>query len=151
MTGRGNADDDEQRDSSEVPWHNRPPELIGASLLAVLVIVLVVFAVSFMTRQFSEPEEAPLNFVDPTYSVSETGSATTTTTQTITSTSPPLTTEINTPDLPSTTTSSSETSESDTAEETTAEETTSEEEETTERTTRRGPRTNVTRTLYPPP
>ncbi len=48
-----------------------------------------------MARQFGEPEPAPLDFVAPTYSATDSESATaSTTTQTITSTSPPETTDI---------------------------------------------------------
>ncbi len=144
MTGQ----DDEQRTSTEEPWHNRTGSLLGASALAVMLIGVLVLAATCVSRQFSEPEEAPLHFVDPSFSATAPGGTTPTTTQTITSTSPPVTTDIGDPSATSTTTSTTTTSSS----ETTTERTTSaeDEEDETPRTTRR-PRTNVTRTLYPIP
>jgi hypothetical protein len=139
--------DDEQTSPPE-PWHNRTPAVIGASILGLAAIGLLILVLSFVARQFSEPEQAPLNFVEPTYSATATRSATTTTTQTITSTSPPVTTDLD-PGLappPPPPTSSSETSSDDP----TAEEDEDDEDDVT-RTPRRGPRTNVTRTLYPAP
>lgn len=144
---RGDHDDD----VSSQPWYNRTPEVIGASLAALVAIAILVLAVSYVARQFGEPEQAPLNYVEPTFSATSSGSATATTTRTITSTSPPQTTEIGGPLDPSTSTtsSSSDTSTSETSETPTVEE--EETDEPTERTTRRGPRTNVTRTLNPYP
>jgi hypothetical protein len=158
VTGRGRTTlDDDRQSSSEVPWHNRTPEVIGASLLGLAAIALIVFAVSFVARQFGEPEQAPLNFVDPSFSSRTTAAATTTTTQTITSTSPPITSDINNPaDSSSSSTSSSTSNTSGTSSSETSTSgsrttaATDSDEPTTTRTTRR-PRTNVTRTLYPPP
>ena len=147
----GNHDDGHPRSQ---PWHNRTPAVVGASVVALAVIGVLVLAVTFVSRQMGEPEQAPLNYVEPTFSATATQSGTATTTQTITSTSPPETTEIGgplepptTPTTPSTTSSSETTSESATTEE----DDDDEDEETTERTTRRGPRTNVTRTFSPLP
>ena len=132
------------------PWHNRTPAVVGASVLGVVVIGILVLAISYMSQQFGEPEQAPLDFVEPTFSATSERSGTATTTQTITSTSPPQTTEIGGPLDPSTTpsTTSSTTSSSETTSEPPTVEEETEEEESTERTTRR-PRTNVTRTLNP--
>ena len=100
-----------------------------------------------MTQQYNEPEQAPLYFVEPTFSATATGTSTTTT-QTITSTSPPQTTDINGP----TTSSSSDTSSSETSSSETARRTVEEDDDpTTRRSPRRTPRTNVTRTLNPYP
>lgn len=148
---RGDHDDE---DVSSQPWYNRTPEVVGASLAALAAIGILVLAISYVARQFSEPAQAPLNYVEPAYSATSSGSATATTTRTVTSTSPPQTTEIGGPLDPSTSTtsSSSETSTSTTSSETpTVEEEEEETDETTERTTRRQPRTNVTRTLNPYP
>jgi cytoskeletal protein RodZ len=142
-------DNDARRNSSPQPWHNRTPALLGASVLAVAVIGLLIVVATAVAGQFGEPEEAPLNFVEPTYSATATQSETTpTTTQTITSTSPPETTDINGPPTPSSsTTSSSET----TSDETTTSRRSNEDDDRPSRTTRRGPRTNVTRTFNPYP
>lgn len=151
MTGRDPDDyDDEQ---SPTPWYNRTPNVIGASVAGLAVIGILIAAVTFVSRQFSEPEQAPLNFVDPSFSATATGSSSTpTTTGTITSTSPPVTTDIN---GPSSTTSSSDTSSTDTTSTTrtawTQPYTPPSGEQSEPSTTRRGPRTNVTRTLYPQP
>jgi cytoskeletal protein RodZ len=154
VTGR---DTDDEGPASPTPWYNRTGAVVGASALGIVVIGILVAAGIFVTRQFNEPQRAPLNFVEPSFSATTPGSPTPTTTATITSTSPPVTTDIDTP------TSSSPTSSSDTSGSTTsssepsqrsAPRTTSEQDddgESAPRTTRRGPRTNVTRTLYPRP
>lgn len=134
MARRQFDDDDGQ------PWHNRTSTLLGASVLAILVIGILIVAATALARQFGETEEAPLDFVTPSFSATASMSTDTTTTQTITSTSPPETTDI---DGPSTSpTSSSETTSSSDDDE---------DEGPTTRTTRRTPRTNITRTLNPYP
>jgi hypothetical protein len=136
----------------ETPWYNRTPNVIGASVAGIAAIAIIIAAVTFVARQFSEPEQAPLNFVTPSFSASASHSSTPTTTATITSTSPPVTTDIN---GPSSTTSSSDTSGTDTTSTThtawTQPYTPPSGESSEPSTTRRGPRTNVTRTLYPQP
>ncbi|WP_322788815.1 hypothetical protein [Mycolicibacterium rutilum] len=143
------VDRDDGRDPESQPWYNRTPEVIGASLVALVAIGLLVFAGTYVSRQFNEPQQAPLNFVEPSFAPAQSRTPTTTaTTQTITSTSPPQTTEINEPTTPSeSTTSESET----TSERPRVRDTEDDDEESTPRTTRRGPRTNVTRTLNPFP
>ncbi|MDV3135847.1 hypothetical protein [Mycobacterium sp. 29Ha] len=145
MARRQFDDDDGQ------PWHNRTSTVLGASVLAIVVIGILIVAATAMARQFGETEEAPLDFVTPSFSATASPSTDTTTTQTITSTSPPETTDI---DGPSTSpTSSSETtssSESSTRRPTTRNDD-DEDEGPTTRTTRRTPRTNITRTLNPYP
>lgn len=139
--------DPDDYDDEQTPWYNRTPAVVGASVVGLAVIAILIAAVTFVSRQFSEPTEAPLNYVEPTFSATATGSSSTpTTTATITSTSPPVTTDIN---APSSTTSSPDTSSSDTSTRVTQSRPTND--ESTPRTTRRGPRTNVTRTLYPQP
>src|SRR5690606_34842103 len=77
------------------PWHNRTPAVAGASIAGLAVIGLLVLAVSMLTRQFSAPEQAPLDFVEPSYSaVTQAATTTATTTATITTTSPPQTTDL---------------------------------------------------------
>ena len=151
MTGP-DPDDYDDEESPPTPWYNRTPNVIGASVAGVAAIGIIIAAVTFVSRQFDEPEQAPLNFVDPSFSATASQSTTTTTTATITSTSPPVTTDI---DGPSSTTSSSDTSSTDTTSTThtawTQPYTPPSGEESSPSTTRRGPRTNVTRTLYPQP
>ena len=151
MAGEDPDDYDDQ--SSDTPWYNRTPTVIGASVAGIAAVAIMIAAVTFVARQFSEPEQAPLNFVDPTFTATASHSSTSTTTATITSTSPPVTTDINGPS--STTSSSSDTSTTDTTSTTrtawTQPYTPPGGEESSPPTTRRGPRTNVTRTLYPQP
>jgi hypothetical protein len=140
--------DSERRNSSPQPWHNRTPALLGVSVLALAVIGLLIVVATAVAGQFGEPEEAPLDFVEPTYSATATQSAPTpTTTQTITSTRPPETTDINGPP----TSSSSTTSSSESSTDDTTARRDSENDDRPSRTTRRGPRTNVTRTFNPNP
>ncbi|WP_082962207.1 hypothetical protein [Mycobacterium sp. 852014-52144_SCH5372336] len=152
MPGGNSNDHDRGGDPPQQPWYNRTPEVVGASLLGLVAIGLLVLAVSFVADRSSEPAQAPLNYVEPTFTPTETQTATTATTGTVATTSPPETTEINDPPPSETTTSGSETTSS--SETTTSSERppTSEADvdRTTTRTTRR-PRTNVTRTLYPYP
>jgi hypothetical protein len=138
----------DEYDPSEQPWHNRTPAVVGASLAGLALIGILIAIAVAMTQQYNEPEQAPLYFVEPTFSATATGTSTTTT-QTITSTSPPQTTDINGP----TTSSSSDTSSSETSTDTTTARRTVEEDDdpTTRRSPRRTPRTNVTRTLNPYP
>ena len=105
---RRQYDDDED---DRQPWHNRTSTVVGASVLAILVIGILIVAATALAREFGETEPAPLDFVAPTYSAtnSESAATSTSTTQTITSTSPPETTDI---DGPSATSSSETTSSS---------------------------------------
>jgi hypothetical protein len=148
MAGR----DSDDYDDDQSPWYNRTPAVIGASVAGLAVIGILIAAVTFVSGQFNEPDQAPLNFVPPSFSATATRSSSTpTTTATITSTSPPVTTDI---DGPSSTTSSSDTSSStDTSTRTawTKPYTPPSGDESSPTTTHRGPRTNVTRTLYPQP
>ena len=157
MAVTGPDPDDYDDEQSPAPWYNRTPAVVGASVVGIAVIGILIAAVTFVSRQFNEPEQDPLNFVEPSFSATATRSSSTpTTTATITSTSPPVTTDINPPPStpsPSNTSSSSSdtTSSSDTSTSTRITQSRRSNEESTPRTTRRGPRTNVTRTLYPPP
>jgi len=154
MAGQDDDHDDEQL-SSATPWYNRTPALVGASVAGLAVIGILIAAVTFVSHHFNEPDQAPLNFVEPSFSATATHSLSTpTTTATITSTSPPVTTDI---DAPSSTTSSSPDTSSGTDTSTpsgtawTRPHTSASGAESPPSTTRRGPRTNVTRTLYPLP
>lgn len=151
MAGQDPDDNDDEQSPAPAPWYNRTPNVIGASAAGLAVIGILIAAVTFVSRQFNEPVQAPLNFVEPTFSATATGSSSTpTTTATITSTSPPVTTDI---DAPSATTSSSSDTSSSSEPSTSTRVTNSRpsNDGSTPSTTRRGPRTNVTRTLYPQP
>ena len=148
MAGR----DPDDYDDDQSPWYDRTPAVIGASVAGLAVIGILIAAVTFVSRQSNEPDQPPLNFVPPSFSATATRSSSTpTTTETITSTSPPVTTDINGPS--STTSSSGTSSSSDTSPGTawTKPYTPPSGAESSPTTTRRGPRTNVTRTLYPQP
>lgn len=155
MAGQDHDDYDDEQSSSATPWYNRTPALVGASVAGLAVIGILIAAVTFVSRQFNEPDQAPLDFVEPSFSATATHSPSTpTTTATITSTSPPVTIDI---DAPSSTTSSSPDTSSGTDTSTptrtawTKPYTPPSGAESPPSTTRRGPRTNVTRTLYPQP
>lgn len=147
--------DDEPREP--VPWHNRPSTLLGASLAALVVIAVLVASVSWLTSRFDRPQQAPLDFVEPSFSATTTQPATTTTTQTITSTSPPATTDIDPGSTTSTSGSPTSTSPGppSTSPPTTyaprTREDDGEDDDATPTSTRRRPRLNQTRTLYPSP
>jgi cytoskeletal protein RodZ len=146
--------DDEQSPASE-PWHNRTSAVVGASVVGIVVIGLLIMAGTFVARQFNQPEQAPLNFVTPSFSASSTDSSSTpTTTATITSTSPPETTDIDGPSSTSGSPSSSDTSSSFALEDPahtawTRPYTPSSASPSAPTTGQHGPRFNVTRTLNP--
>jgi cytoskeletal protein RodZ len=147
MAGQYPDDNDDERSPVAEPWYNRTPNVIGASVAGLGVVGILIAAVTFVSGQFNQPTEAPLNYVEPTFSATATGSSSaTTTTATITSTSPPVTTDIN---GPSSTTSPSEVWSSDRSTQVTQSRPSND--GSAPSTTRRGPRTNVTRTLYPQP
>jgi hypothetical protein len=142
---------DEEFDNDEPspqPWHNSTPAVLGASAVGVAVIAVVVGVISLVTGPSDPPADAPLNFVEPSFSAtaSRTPTSASTTTATITSTAAVSTTEINAPLAPPTTSGtsgSSESSSSPSLEE--------DDDGPTTRTPRRTPRTNITRTLLPRP
>ncbi|WKG04225.1 hypothetical protein [Mycolicibacterium sp. HK-90] len=157
MTG----DDDDQGQPPEAPWHHSTPAVLGASVAALVVIGLVLWAAITLTSS-SEPEDAPIDFVPPTYASTSAKTSKTTTTRTITTTRPLETTEFGLPGVPDpsgTTSETSGTSGTSTTETTptttptttepTLTESETEDDEAT--TTRNRPRTNVTRTVYPAP
>ena len=139
------------------PWHNSPKAVIGASAAALAAIGVLVAAVMFVSGG-DEPSDAPVNFVDPSFSETAAASSVTTTTPTITSTPTISTTEINAPTGPSTTSGtsgSSETSGSSSSESPGAPTFTrpprqrQDDDNTGGPTSRTRPRLNVTRTLGP--
>ncbi|WP_236735228.1 hypothetical protein [Mycolicibacterium peregrinum] len=154
MTG-----DDDDQGQPEAPWHHSTPAVAGASAAALAVIGLVLWAAISLTSS-GGPDDAPIDFVPPTYTSTSVRTTKSTTTRTTTSRLP-VTTEFGVPS-DTTSTSTPETSETTTT-------TTSETSPTTTTTTttttpsytqpgygeypttHNRPRTNVTRTLYPPP
>jgi hypothetical protein len=141
-------DDDKGDTLSDPPWHEKTPTVVGASVAALLALAILYFLISTVARQFNTPDPAPSYYVDPGDTSSYSRTSATTTTETITSTVPPITTEIN----PGETTAPSTTSGTDTSVNTNL--------PTTHRSTpssgdetsfSRRPRFNETRTLYPRP
>jgi len=104
-------DADEGGDTlTEPAWHERTSTLVGASVAALLALAILYFLISTVARQFNGPDPAPGYYVDPGSSSSFSRSETTTSTETITSTVPPVTTEINPGDPSSTSTTTTDTS-----------------------------------------
>ena len=156
------ADDDDQGQPPEAPWHHSTPAVAGASAAALAVIGLVLWAAIALTSS-GGPEDAPIDFVPPSYTSTSVKTSKSTTTRTTTS-QLPVTTEFGLPgESDTTTTSPSETSGTSITSETSPTSTTTTTTTTTTTqsgsadygeyptTTRHRPRTNVTRTLYPPP
>lgn len=150
MTG-----DNDSGDSGAPPepaWHERTSTVVGASAGALAVIAIAYFLISTMVSEFSDPDPVRQYFPDSGGTTSRTSLTATTTTQTITSTRAPITTDINPGEQ--TTTSGSETSGSETSSSETSTTTSRSPRSTTEdngETTRQRPRLNETRTLYPRP
>jgi hypothetical protein len=145
------ADDNgDGNEPDSVPWHYSTAKVAGASVAALAAIGLIVGGVTFVSRQVEQPPEAPMNFVDPSFSETS-DSATPTTTETITSTVPPVTSEIDAPSSPESTSSSTDTT-SSSSDSTTRRSRPGDDDDTeTSRTSRSRPRLNETRTLYPRP
>jgi hypothetical protein len=136
---------------SPQPWHNSTPAVLGASAVGVALIAILVGVISLVTGPSGPPADAPLNFVEPSFSetASRTPTSAPTTTATITSTTAVSTTEINAPLAPPPTTSGTSGSSESTSPPSQEED--EDEDEPTVRTPRRTPRTNITRTLIPRP
>ena len=141
-----------RRGIAAAPWYNRTPTVIGASVAGLAVIGILIAAVTFVAGQFNEPEQAPQNFVDPSFSATATQSSVDADhDRDDHQHQPPVTTDI---DAPSSTTSSSSDTSSSSSETSTSTRITQSRQSndgSAPSTTRRGPRTNVTRTLYPQP
>ena len=138
-------------DEPSEPWHNSTSAGVGASAAGVAVIVALVAAVIWLTGE-DESTDAPLNFVDPSFSATAPQTTTSaTTTPTITSTAQVSTTEINGPPPPPTSsdTSGSSTSSGESSSSPTIR--TRERDEGGPTTRDRRPRFNITRTLQPRP
>lgn len=146
-------DADEDGDTlTEPPWHERTSTVVGASVAALLALAILYFLITTVARQFNDPDPAPGYYVDPGSSSSFSQTATTTTSENITSTVPPVTTEINPGDTSSSSSTTTTTSSDIPANPnlpTTRRSTPGD--EGTPGFTRSRPRFNETRTLYPRP
>jgi cytoskeletal protein RodZ len=146
----GDDDDRDGQDPAEPPWHESTSKLLGASVAGLAAIALVVWGVMAVSRD--EPDNTPAEFVDSTFSSSSTSDSTTSSTSTITTTRSIHTTEINpgdpalTPPPPASTSAAPESPNTRSRAPRTRE---SEDDEPT--STRRRPRLNETRSLYPGP
>lgn len=143
---------DRDDDLEERPWHERTSTVVGASVGGLVLLAILFFAGSCVSRTFNEPEQTPQYFLDePGTSSSTRSSSATTATETVTSTSPPMTTDIN----PGESTTTSSTSGTDTSTSSTSSSPTTTRTRETESdgpsSTRSRPRLNETRTLYPRP
>ncbi len=76
------------------PWHNRTSTVLGVSLAGLAALAILVISINHVTREFTEPEQAPISYLEPTSSTSDTRPPTHTTTETITSTRAPITSDI---------------------------------------------------------
>ncbi|TPG29899.1 cell division protein CrgA [Mycolicibacterium hodleri] len=139
----------------EPPWHERTSSVVGASVGALAVIGLLWLVISYVAGGSDDPEPASQYYLDPTVSGSNSFPSTTTSgasTETITSTSPPVTTDINPGETSTTTgtdTSTTSTTPFDPSNLPRTRTSTSSDGGAT--STRRRPRLNETRTLYPQP
>jgi hypothetical protein len=141
---------DADHDEDEPAWHERTSTVVGASVGAIAVIGLLWLLISYVVGGSDDPGTTSQYYPDPSFSDRSSAATTeTTSTETITSTSPPVTTDI---DPGATTTSGTDTS-------STTPTTTSFDpsnlprtrESTTYGDGRQRPRLNETRTLYPRP
>jgi hypothetical protein len=152
-------DDDEpsgRQADAPTPWHHSTAKVFGASIAALAALALTVAGVMVVSREAGETPQAPLNFVDPSFSSMISTSNSSSTSTTTTRISPPLTTDLDVPPElstpPPSSPSASETTSSRGRSSTGTEESGESSEESAPRTTTRSrPRLNETRTLYPRP
>ncbi|CAJ1586117.1 hypothetical protein [[Mycobacterium] wendilense] len=148
------ADDDR---SDEVPWHHNSNVVIAAGVAGVVLIAALVVTVVRMSDQWSKPTETIYRTTtwtpDPTTTSRQRQPFVVTPSESTTSftTSVPLsTTDIGVPPpMETTETSESETSETSTTTTTTTRTTAAEDTDEATTTTRKRPRLNQTRTLFP--
>jgi len=148
------GDDDQHPDGdAPAPWHNSTAKVFGASIAALAGVGLIVGSVMYVSGQADEPTQAPLNFVDPSFSAApETSSSSQPTTTSATRTTPPLTTDIDLPPSSSETPPTSSPPSTSRRLPSTKEDVPDDPDEDSEPTsTRNRPRLNETRTLYPRP
>lgn len=148
MTG-GHGDEQHPEEDAHAPWHHSTAKVLGASVAGVAAIALTVGGVMFVSRQAEQTPQAPLNFVEPSFSrTSDTASSAPSTTSPTARPSPPQTTDI---DLPPTSAPPPPPPPSSSAEESTSRRAPStreddeDEDESTPSSTRKRPRLNETR------
>ncbi|MBO0681322.1 hypothetical protein JRC04_27995 [Mycolicibacterium sp. S2-37] len=144
--------DDEHDPDAPAPWHNSTAKVLGASVAAVAGIGLIVGSVIFVTQQVGEPTQAPLNFVDPSFSA--TSAPSTSSAPSTTSASRPTqaqTTDIDLPPPSETPPPPPTSAEPPSTRPPTTRENDEDDDEDGPTTTRNRPRFNETRTLYPRP
>lgn len=157
MTGAHDDEPSGRQADAPTPWHHSTAKVLGASIAGVAALGLIVTGVMVLSRNAGETPQAPLNFVDPSFSSMTSASSSSSTSTTTTRISPPLTTDLDlppelSPPPPSPSPSESETSTSRGRSSTRTEQTEESGEESAPRsTTRSRPRLNETRTLYPRP
>jgi hypothetical protein len=149
-------DDDQDGEDAATPWHHSTAKVFGASVAAIAGVGLIVGAVAFVSGQADEPTQAPLNFVDPSFSATQTTASNAPTSSTSASKLPnPQTTDIDLPPPSETppTPSSSPTAPGPPTQlrPPRTKEDTPDDDESGPTTTRNRPRFNETRTLYPQP
>ncbi|WP_231644494.1 hypothetical protein [Mycolicibacterium baixiangningiae] len=153
MTGAHDEDEHSGREADvPTPWHHSTTKVLGASIAALAALALVVSGVMFVSRTAAETPQAPLNFVDPTFTSATTDSTTAATATTTTRISPPQTTDLDLPpEIPSSVPPPPEPTSTSRGRSTTQEESDDNEESAPPTSTRNRPRLNETRTLYPRP
>jgi hypothetical protein len=134
---------DLDEESTTPPWHERTNTVVGASIAAVLALLLMYFAVSCVSRSFNDPQQTPQYYLDPGGSTTPSTYTTSTTTSTSYSVVPPQTTDINPGDTTTPTSTSTVRGDS-----TTHRRTPSNDGDDT--TTTRRPRFNQTRPVFQP-
>ncbi|WP_082570064.1 hypothetical protein [Mycobacterium sp. Root135] len=144
---------DADHDEDEAPWHERTSTVVGASAGAIAVIGLLWLLISYVVGGSDDPGTTSQYYPDPSFSDRSSASTTgpsgeTTSTETITSTSPPVTTDI---DPGATTTSGTDTSTTPTTTSFNPSNLPRTRASTTYDDGRQRPRLNETRTLYPRP
>jgi hypothetical protein len=144
------------RSDNEPAWHERTSTVVGASAAALAVIGLLWLLISYVVGGSDDPGYPSQYYPEPSGSGSITAfttTGTTSSTEVITSTSPPVTTDID----PGNTTTTSSTSDTSTTSTTPFDPSnlphtrTSNSNDGGGTSTRQRPRLNETRTLYPQP
>lgn len=97
MTG-SHGDEPQPEGDAHAPWHHSTAKVLGASVAGVAAIGLIVGGVMFVSREAEKTPQAPLNFVEPSFSqTSDTASSAPSTTSPTARPSPPQTTDIDLP------------------------------------------------------
>ncbi len=148
MTGGSGSTEPED---DEPAWHERTSTVVGASAAAIAAIGVLWLLISWLTGGSDEPAPESQYYLEPSTSGHSTVATTSASaTETITSTSPPVTTDIE-PGNTTTTTSSTDTTSTPTTTPYNPSNLPRTHTSTTYDDGRTRPRLNETRTLYPRP